>query len=93
MDLALLIARLQARQDLTPAEVAAAATALASPEVAADAKAAFLTALGDKGETTGEVAAFAQAFRGMAVNPGVEAWATRAIDVVDRKSTRLNSSH
>ena len=82
MDLALLIARLQARQDLTPAEVAAAATALASPEVAADAKAAFLTALGDKGETTGEVAAFAQAFRGMAVNPGVEAWATRAIDVV-----------
>lgn len=82
MDLAPLTARLQARQDLAPAEVAAAAVALASPEVPADAKASFLTALADKGETTGEVAAFAQAFRGMAVNPGVEAWAPRAIDVV-----------
>jgi anthranilate phosphoribosyltransferase len=82
MDLAPLTARLQARQDLAPAEVAAAAAALASPEVPEAPKAAFLTALADKGETVAEVAAFARAFRGMAVNPGVEAWAPRAIDVV-----------
>ena len=82
MDLAPLTARLQARQDLPAAEVAAAATALASPTVPDTDKAAFLTALADKGETVGEVAAFALAFRGMAVNPGVEAWAPQAIDVV-----------
>ncbi|MEN9661513.1 MAG: anthranilate phosphoribosyltransferase [Verrucomicrobiota bacterium] len=82
MDLAPLTIRLQARQDLAAAEVAAAATALASPAVPDTDKAAFLTALADKGETVGEVAAFAVAFRGMAVNPGVEAWASRAIDVV-----------
>ena len=82
MDLAPLTARLQARQDLAPAEVATAAVALAAPDVPEAGKAAFLTALADKGETVAEVAAFALAFRGMAVNPGVEAWAPRAIDIV-----------
>lgn len=46
------------------------------------AKAEFLLALGDKGETAGEVAEFARAFRGRAVDPGVDGWAARAIDVV-----------
>jgi len=77
-----LTARLIARRDLTVAEVMAAAAALAAPEVGDETKAGFLTALADKGETVGEVAAFAQAFRGMAINPGVEAWASTAIDVV-----------
>lgn len=73
---------LRARADLTSAQVEAAAAALASPDVADADKAAFLTALGDKGETAGEVAAFAQAFRQRAADPGLEAWAPQAIDVV-----------
>ncbi len=81
-DLASLTARLAARQDLRADEVAAAAAALASADVSDEAKAGFLTALADKGESVAEVAAFARAFRGMAVNPGVEAWAPSAIDIV-----------
>ena len=77
-----LTALLQARQDLAAEDVAAAAAALASPEVADEAKAAFLLALADKGETPAEIAGLATAFRGMAVNPGVEALAPRAIDIV-----------
>lgn len=82
IDLAPLTARLTARQDLSADQVAAAAGALAAADVPEDAKAAFLTALSDKGESVAEVAAFASAFRGMAVNPGVEAWAPTAIDIV-----------
>ncbi|MFZ5494742.1 MAG: anthranilate phosphoribosyltransferase [Verrucomicrobiota bacterium] len=77
-----LTSRLQARQDLTPEEVQAAATALASPDVPDESKAAFLLALADKGETPVEIAGFATAFRAMAVHPGVEAVAPRAIDIV-----------
>ena len=74
--------KLAARQELSPAEVLAAAAALAAPGEPDDAKAAFLTALSAKGETPGELAGFATAFRARAVNPGVEAWAPRAIDIV-----------
>ncbi len=81
-DLASLATQLAARQDLGAGQVAAAAAALASPEVSDDAKSGFLTALSDKGESVAEVAAFAQAFRGLTVNPGVEAWAPAAIDIV-----------
>jgi len=60
-----------------------AAAALATSEVDDATKAAFLLALADKGETAAEVAGFAQAFRGMAVDPGMdEAETRRAIDVV-----------
>lgn len=69
-------------RDLLPAEVEAAATALAATEESDEVKGAFLTALAKKGETAGEVAAFAMAFRARAINPGVEAWAPRAIDIV-----------
>ncbi len=62
--------------------MAEAAEALASAEVGDEPKAAFLTALAVKGETAAEVAAFATEFRARAVNPGVEAWAAEAIDVV-----------
>ena len=54
---------------------------LASPDVRDAAKRDFLVALADKGETATEVAAFAQVFRSYAVDPGVDAWAARAIDV------------
>jgi len=74
--------QLRARQDLDDTQVQTAALALASAEVPDLEKAEFLTALSDKGESPAEVAAFARAFLGMAVNPGVEAWAPRALDIV-----------
>ncbi|MBS0633523.1 MAG: anthranilate phosphoribosyltransferase [Verrucomicrobia bacterium] len=74
--------QLAARQDLTPAQVETAAAALAGPETTDDAKGAFLLALAAKGETAAEIAAFAAAFRTRARNPGVEAWAPQAIDIV-----------
>jgi len=73
---------LAARQELAPAEVQEAATILATPGESDEAKAAFLTALAEKGETPAEIAGFALAFRALAVNPGVESLAPRAIDIV-----------
>jgi anthranilate phosphoribosyltransferase len=81
-DLAALTVQLAARQDLAAADAAAAASALASAEVDNEAKAAFLTAFAAKGETVVEVAAFATAFRGLAVDPGMAEWAPRAVDIV-----------
>ena len=80
--LAELTTQLEAGRELTPAQVADAAAALAATEESDDRKGAFLTALATKGETAEEVAAFARAFRGRAVNPGVERWADKAIDIV-----------
>jgi anthranilate phosphoribosyltransferase len=80
--LAELSTQLGAGKDLSSAQVAVAAAALAETVVTDDAKAAFLTALAVKGETAAEVAAFATEFRARAVNPGVEAWAAEAIDIV-----------
>jgi anthranilate phosphoribosyltransferase len=80
--LAELTEQLVARRDLGAEAVALAAAALAGTEEADEAKGAFLTALARKGETMEEVAAFASAFRGRAVDPGVGAWASRAIDIV-----------
>jgi len=80
--LSLLTAHLAAGRNLDAAEARAAALALAAPEVTDTDKAAFLTAFADKGETAAEVAAFATVFRTLALNPGVEAWAPRAIDIV-----------
>jgi len=73
---------LRQRFDLDVAAVEAAAEALAQEAVSDTEKADFLRALSDKGETAAELAAFATAFRARAVNPGVEAYADRAIDVV-----------
>jgi anthranilate phosphoribosyltransferase len=81
-DLTVLTAKLTARQDLSPAEVGEAAQTLASPEVPDASKAAFLVAFSDKGESPAEIAAFATVFRNLAVNPGMEMWAPRAVDVV-----------
>jgi anthranilate phosphoribosyltransferase len=80
--LADLTAQLSAGQNLAPAEVEAAAAALAAAMESDEAKGEFLSALARKGETAEEVAAFATAFRARAVNPGVEAWSARAIDIV-----------
>src|SRR5262245_47062997 len=80
--LADLTSRVVAGRDLSAAEVASAAAALAAPGETDDAKGEFLSALARKGETPGEIAAFALAFRERAVDPGVQAWAPRAIDIV-----------
>ena len=80
--LATLTLHVAAGRDLSAGEVEAAVAGLAAPETADEVKAAFLEALGTKGETAAEVAAFATAFRARAINPGVEAWASRAIDIV-----------
>lgn len=74
--------QLRARQELSAGNVAQAAEALAAPEVPEMEKADFLGALAAKGETAGEVAAFARAFREKAVTPGVERWSDEAIDIV-----------
>ncbi len=81
-DLVTLTTALVARRDLAPDEVERAAGWLAATEIADETKAAFLTALAAKGETTEEIAGFARAFRARAVDPGVAAWASRAIDIV-----------
>ncbi len=77
-----LTAQLNEAVDLQPEQVAAAAVALAAPEVAEGEKAAFLTALSDKGETAAEVAALARAFLSRAVDPGMEKWSGEAVDIV-----------
>lgn len=82
MSLDAFTAELNARRDLAPSAVAQAAAELADPAVTDEVKAAFLTALAVKGETVDEVAALARAFRERAIDPGVGAWAPRAIDIV-----------
>jgi anthranilate phosphoribosyltransferase len=77
-----LTTKLSLRQDLSVPEVQVAATTLGSMIESEDSKAAFLTALAEKGETAEELAGFATAFRSLAVNPGMDDWAPRAIDVV-----------
>ena len=77
-----LTTQLTAGRDLAPAEAEAAAGALASVETSDESKESFLAALASKGETAAEIAAFAAAFRKRALDPGVGAWAGRAIDVV-----------
>jgi anthranilate phosphoribosyltransferase len=81
-DLAAFTAQLATRCDLASTDATAAATALASAGVTNEAKAAFLVALAAKGETAAELAAFATAFRVLAVDPGMAEWAPRAIDIV-----------
>jgi anthranilate phosphoribosyltransferase len=80
--LADLTAVLSSRRDLAPDQVAAAAAALSDPAVPDGDKELFLEAMGSKGETAAEVAGFARAFRDRAVDPGVQRWSARAIDVV-----------
>lgn len=72
---------LSAGRDIEAEMASQAACLLACSEVDPSAKEAFLLALSAKGETAVEVAAFARTFREYAVNPGVESWAGRAIDV------------
>ena len=67
--------------ELTEAEARASADFLASPHVSSESKEAFLLALAAKGETPGEIAAFAGRFRELAIDPGLDDLADDAIDV------------
>ncbi len=67
--------------ELTPAEIESICAALASAEVGATEKAAFLIALADKGETGAEIAGFAGCFRGMARASPLDRWSDEGIDV------------
>lgn len=73
--------KLEAGRDLAPEEARDAAGALASAEVVPAEKERFLRELSRKGETGPEIRAFADVFRDLARDPGLEEWAGRAIDV------------
>lgn len=90
-DLTRMTALLRAGHDLEPAEAAIAARRIADPEVGDGERREFLVALAAKGETAAEVAAIAECFRGLARDPGLDAYAGEAIDIVgtggDRSGT------
>ncbi|HEY3915818.1 MAG TPA: anthranilate phosphoribosyltransferase [Verrucomicrobiae bacterium] len=78
---------------LTDAEVSGAIDELASADVSVEIKADFLTALAKKGETVGEIAAFAKKLRAMAIEPPIDS-KTRALQILDVCGTggdRLNT--
>jgi len=91
MDLTLLTRSVAAGAELSPSEIPAVAHALADAAVPATDKEALLEALARRGETAGEIAGFAQAFRALARDPGLERWAPVAIDVCGTGGDRSGS--
>jgi anthranilate phosphoribosyltransferase len=81
-DLPSLTSSLAAGTVLTPDEIRGAASALAAETPSDDVKAAFLSALSTKGETSAELAGFARAFRELALDPGMAQWAPKSVDIV-----------
>src|SRR5256885_3081765 len=84
------LARLKSLPD---EEVAAAVAQLVDERVPVETKADFLTALSHKGETSAEIAAFARALLGMAVQPSLDG-ETRAgwiLDVCGTGGDRLGT--
>ncbi len=77
-----LAAQLAERVALTDAQVTSAIAQLLDAEAPVETKAAFLTALARKGETIGEIAAFARELRDKAVAPPLDA-ETRARLIID----------
>jgi anthranilate phosphoribosyltransferase len=69
-------------RELSASEVEQAAAMLAEPVESEAVKGEFLTALARRGETAEEVAAFARYFLDRSVNPGVERWAQKSVDIV-----------
>jgi anthranilate phosphoribosyltransferase len=74
--------QLAGNESLTDAQVSGAVEALVSADIPVEIKAGFLAALARKGETVGEIAAFARELRGRAVEPPI-APATRALQILD----------
>ncbi len=80
-------------ESLTGPQVAGAVEELADARVPAEIKADFLTALARKGETVGEIGAFARELRGRAIEPPIDS-RTRALQILDVCGTggdRLNT--
>lgn len=80
--LATLTKQSQAKTPLSSAQVAAAVRALISNKVLPEAKADFLCAFAQKGETVEEISAFAHELRKYSVRPVLDA-ATRAGEILD----------
>jgi anthranilate phosphoribosyltransferase len=76
------IPQLAAAQPLLDGQVRLAVEQLADEKVAASLKADFLTALAQKGETPGEIAAFARALRDKSIAPPIDA-ETRSREILD----------
>jgi anthranilate phosphoribosyltransferase len=76
------IPQLAAAQPLDDGQVRMAVEQLADEKVAANLKADFLTALAQKGETPGEIAAFARALRDKSISPPLDA-ETRSREILD----------
>jgi anthranilate phosphoribosyltransferase len=74
--------QLGAAQSLNDGQVRRAVELLADEKVPITAKADFLTALAKKGETTGEIAAFARALRDKSISPPLDA-ETRIREILD----------
>ena len=74
--------QLGAAQSLNDGQVRRAVELLADEKVPTAAKADFLTALAKKGETTGEIAAFARALRDKSILPPLDA-ETRIREILD----------
>jgi len=79
--LSTLLPSLAEGHELTSSEIESLCGALASADVGANEKAAFLIALADKGETGAEIAGFAACFRGMARASPLDRWSDDGIDV------------
>ncbi|HEV2435511.1 MAG TPA: anthranilate phosphoribosyltransferase [Verrucomicrobiae bacterium] len=89
-----LISQLIARRPLAGPQVCAAVEELADEKVPALAKADFLTALAQKGETPDEIAAFARALRDKSIPPPIDsAWREghEILDVVGTGGDRLGT--
>src|SRR5271168_1338850 len=85
--------QLARNQSLTDHQVGGAVEQLARAEASVETKAAFLTALAHKGETTEEIAAFARALRLLAIEPPVDekTRARQILDVCGTGGDRLNT--
>jgi anthranilate phosphoribosyltransferase len=88
-----LIQQLAAAQPLDDGQIRLAVEQLAGEKVAADIKADFLTALAQKGETPGEIAAFARALRDKSIIPPLddETRSREILDVVGTGGDRLGT--
>jgi anthranilate phosphoribosyltransferase len=77
-----LIEQLRRKESLSEEQVQSAIGHLTDEAVEAGAKAGFLTALAQKGETTGEIAAFARRLRELSIQPPLDP-ETRAREILD----------
>jgi anthranilate phosphoribosyltransferase len=77
-----LIQQLQNNEDLSEEQIHHAVQQLVSEDVPAEPKAAFLTALADKGESIEEIAGFSRLLRDKSIRPPIRD-ATRARDILD----------